>query len=374
MKICFTQPRVSYYNGGGERYTLDAIRAISKINQYEIYLITSKARQSETENYKIFKKEMSDKIEIIEISIPDKFDYIYQIEPGQMRYRWDIESINFNASIYNILRKKKIDILWCSYILDGIFVPESTKSIINLLGFPRKETYYLEGLLSRYDLIVSNSNNVILKWNKLLDKKIIKYKILPQGINFKQSRKKPKNDKIVILFAGRYIERKGILQLLSAFSHIQKEFKNVELRLFGEGPHLRQIKSFLRKNSLDEYVTVNGFVENIDIEMQNANFCVFPSWEGEGLMSTVLEAMYYNGLVITTSNNGNEEVMKHGESGFIVPPNNVEELTKEIRKVIIGLENFEEIRNKAKKSISQHFSWDAYCKKFAEIIESLNQK
>ncbi len=376
--MAFTQPRVSYYNGGGERYALDAIKALSAHSENEIYLFTTKSKLPETDHYRDFKANYGEKIKIFELALPKKIEYIYNIEPGELRYRWDIESINFNALIYNELKHHKIDILWSFYILDGIFIPESVKSIINLIGYPREKTYYLEGLLSRYDLIVSNSFNVISKWNDILAKKIKKYKVLPQGINLglnhpgNKKNNNNNNNNIVIMFAGRYIERKGIIDLISSFSILKKRYNNIELRLFGEGPLLNEMNFLVIDKKLNGSVIINGFVNNIKVEMQNADFCVFPSWKGEGLMSTVLEAMYYNGLVLTTSDNGSEEVIDNGVNGLIVSPNSTKELVDAMSKIISNMSDFENMRVAAKKTIFDNFSWKNYSEKFNIIINSLN--
>jgi hypothetical protein len=49
MKIAIVQPRISYYNGGGEKYPMDSILFIAENNsEMEFIVYTTKQSEKET--------------------------------------------------------------------------------------------------------------------------------------------------------------------------------------------------------------------------------------------------------------------------------------------------------------------------------------
>jgi hypothetical protein len=183
MKIGIIQPRLSYYKGGGEKYCMDSLIELANKTKDIFIIYTTKSPLKNSSLYENFKKICPENIVINEISVPEKWKNLYSIKPGEIRLRWDSESLFFNKEILPLIEKEKIDLVWSYYILDSIILPSNLPCIINLLGYPRQKSDYTEGLLSQYFEIIPISKNVLNKWNKLLDKKIYKFKILNQGIN-----------------------------------------------------------------------------------------------------------------------------------------------------------------------------------------------
>lgn len=372
MKIGIIQPRLSYYNGGGEKYCMDSLLRLANKTKDTFIIYTTKNASKKSNLYRDFKKKLPNNILVREINIPKKWKKLYSIKPGINRYRWDAESLAFNKEIFPLILKEKIDLFWSYYILDSLILPPNVPCILNLLGYPRKKSDYMEGLLVQYSEIVSISENVINKWNELLDKKIKSYRILNQGIDpFKKFKQNPfSKNKFNIVFAGRFIERKGIHILIRAASKlINKRDKNIMIYLFGEGEYKEKIKKLIKKLKLEKNVKFFPFVKDVEKYFYFSDLCVFPSYSGEGLMSVVLESMYYNGLVISTEENGNEEAIINNKNGFLVSQGNIIVLSQKIKEIMKNPNEFESIRNEAKKTIEKKFTWDVYCNNFFKIIE-----
>ena len=64
---------------------------------------------------------------------------------------------------------------------------------------------------------------------------------------------------------------------------------------------------------------------------------LFPTyWKGEGFPGVVIDAFIAGLPVIATDWNMNTEIIKEGENGFIIPPNNIRAL---MNKMIWAMEN-----------------------------------
>jgi mannosyltransferase len=75
--------------------------------------------------------------------------------------------------------------------------------------------------------------------------------------------------------------------------------------------------------------------------------------------------------VISTRAGAIPEIMKDGETGRLVPSEDIESLT---RAIIFALENIEKMQNRTKtaqEKAKKDFSWDSAVKKHIEIYKSL---
>ena len=358
---------------------MDAIYFMAKNNpSLKFIILTTEQSNNKSDIYLQFVQNVSllDNIKIIELAIPEKFSYLYKIPPGKDRFRWDIESFYFGNLVLNFIKKNEIksDIVWSYYLPDFPFKIEGIKTVLNLLGYPKNRAEYREALISQYDLVVPINLNTVNKWNEILDIKIEKYTTLRLGINkeldigIKYINKT--YNSFDILFVGRLIERKGILGLCGVVKNLSLEFPNIVLHICGEGLLETQIKMFIKNNILDKNIILYGFKKNINSFYLDADVCVFPSNTGEGQMSTVLEAMYFNGNVITTTHNGNEEYIIDGENGFLFDSKDWNRLENILRYQIENKIDIVKIKERA-KAVVKNNTWEQYEDNFMKICKTL---
>lgn len=377
MKIQIIHPRISYYNGGGEHYPMDAIVHLSKkFPEDEFIIFTSKTKLPKTEKYKWFLSSVSQNVQVFEIELQDKYKFLYGVDAGKIRYRWDIESLAFANESLKLLGQtiEKPDVIWSYYLMDFPFLID-IPTVLHLLGYPRTYSEYREALLLQYTKILPISENVAKRWNDVLEIPIIKdYKVLHQGITFKNPEKKMllSKRKFNIVFIGRLIERKGICILLKSINDLvlTGNVPDICLHVLGEGLLRQKLEDYIRNNSLDEYVVLHGQVSNVYDYLEQAQFCIFPSLEGEGIMSAVLEGMYYNGTVVTTVDNGSEEFIVNCESGYLIESNNQNQITEIITRLYNNPKLIRRTKKKSKQ-IVQGCSWDDYCDNFKDICNEV---
>ena len=76
-------------------------------------------------------------------------------------------------------------------------------------------------------------------------------------------------------------------------------------------------------------------------------------------MSSVLEAMAYNGLVLTTYKNGNEEFIEDGVNGYLVQPEDVDALSHKMLEIMHD-PRVADIRARAQQTVKENFTWDRF--------------
>jgi glycosyltransferase involved in cell wall biosynthesis len=176
------------------------------------------------------------------------------------------------------------------------------------------------------------------------------------------------NCNINILFVGRLIRRKGIINLLKAFKEVRDDYKNCQLTIVGGGPKRKYLEDFCKQIKIESNVNFLGAVEYRDIDKiyQKADIFVLPSIE-ESLSNVIQEAMA-SGLPIITTDTGAAELID--ENGFIVERGDY----KEIKKAIIEYISNPELMGKhgqQSRKVAEKMSWSNNAKAYIEIYNSV---
>ena len=140
-----------------------------------------------------------------------------------------------------------------------------------------------------------------------------------------------------LLFAGRFVEKKGIDLLIEAMRRLEGEERSPRLMLVGDGP----IAGKLRRAAVGlAKIEFSGWLPNDELRrrMRGALAVCVPSHEtpegdAEGLPNVVLEAMEAGVPVIGTRHAGIGEAVEDGRTGLLVPPGDVAALTAALRRL-----------------------------------------
>jgi glycosyltransferase involved in cell wall biosynthesis len=140
-----------------------------------------------------------------------------------------------------------------------------------------------------------------------------------------------------LLFAGRFVEKKGIDLLIEAMRRLDGEERSPRLMLVGDGA----IAGKLRRAAVGlANIEFAGWLPNDELRrrMRGALAVCVPSHEtpegdAEGLPNVVLEAMEAGVPVIGTRHAGIGEAVEDGRTGLLVPPGDVAALTAALRRL-----------------------------------------
>lgn len=352
MRIAIIQPRVSYYVGGGEKVALRHAEYLSRIEGNKVDLFTVKPPVGDYSP--IYSSIDGDHLNIIEKEIPVGGRHIYDIEPGSGNQdRWDDESILFNNLVHDEITEGEYDVVLSYYIIDGDFSDLIVPNVVYLGGCPRERNPEYAELLKKRNATISNSKNVRLMWNDdIVASGVQDNYILPKGADVFNELVK-KDD--IIVFAGRLIERKGVDDLVNAFSRLGGKSK---LLILGDGPQKGELENLVNVLGLEDKVIFKGSVNNVQEYFAKSRLCVFPSKEGEGLMTVVAEAMMVGACVITTTGQGSEEIIKHKETGILISPNDTNILSNSMSDLLSKPEEIKRIGKNAKKYATDRLTWE----------------
>ena len=258
------------------------------------------------------------------------------------------------------------------------FIPET--GIIRALRYPiqlfkRLNFYLLRTAVIKADLLFTYSNfskrlvkdGVNGEYNKEI--KTISPGVDQSWLNVAIKKKDEFSD---LLYFGRIEHEKGIDILLKSFANVHQKFPSLKLHLIGEGNYLDYSKKLSKELNINSRTIFCGWKEKQEIQkiMSGCDLCVLPSRiESFGL--TIAESMAAGIPVISTTAGAIPEIMKDGETGLLVPPDDIEALKIAI---IYALENRDKMQSRAKaaqEKVKKIFSWDSAAKKHIEIYKSL---
>jgi glycosyltransferase involved in cell wall biosynthesis len=131
------------------------------------------------------------------------------------------------------------------------------------------------------------------------------------------------NEKPVFLFLGVLEEHKGLRVLVEAFSRFQAQ--EAVLRIAGRGSMENFVRQACTASSNIEYL---GLVEGQAKSkgLQSADVLVVPSTWPDVYPTVILEAQTFGLPVIASRMGGMTEIIRDGETGFLVEPRDREHL------------------------------------------------
>lgn len=166
-------------------------------------------------------------------------------------------------------------------------------------------------------------------WNKFF--------VSPLGVDPSRfsPRTEPDSDRFEVLCVGRLVAAKGQHVLVSAVEKLAKEGRNIHLRLIGAGPDTDSLRERIRNSHLDDFVTLEGIVNQDQIRNFYAQSHVFALASfAEGIPVVLMEAMAMEIPCITTNITGIPELIESGETGILVIPSDVEGLVNALKKLM----------------------------------------
>lgn len=227
-------------------------------------------------------------------------------------------------------------------------------STVNYL-YTKREFYRSKQAILDANAVVGVSNKVVKKLKEITGRSNNVFRIL-NGYNqvtiIDSSTVNSKNLKI--LFAGNLIESKGCEYLLKAFSILKNEFPEVQLIIAGNGVLLNKLKRLSSELKLDNNIIFTGYVEHqrmLEL-MSLCDIFILPSFN-EGFGIVYLEAMSFKKPVIGTQGEGITDIIRDGENGFLVEPQNVQSIVQKLRLLLtspdlrqeLGIKGYETIKD-----------------------------
>ncbi|PIQ88749.1 MAG: hypothetical protein COV72_06715 [Candidatus Omnitrophica bacterium CG11_big_fil_rev_8_21_14_0_20_42_13] len=283
-----------------------------------------------------------------------------------------------------VINRSQSRLIHAQFLTDAIFCHRLIKEsrlplIINLRGhdlFVPQLRYFLPSFLPFVSKFVVKSES--MKEELLsLGCEPSKIEVVYGGINIDRiifKLRMASKNKIRILCAGRFVEKKGFDTTLKFFYRLLRAYPDATLTLLGEGRLKNNVVRLVKRLGIAERVNIKNFMDHQSFikELYRHNLFLLPSKTGpdgdkEGIPNVLKEAMASGMPVISTYHSGIPELISDNETGYLVREDDHQAI---LDKVNFMLDNRERVfRNCLNARFFVEKTFDA--KKTAQQMEYL---
>jgi glycosyltransferase involved in cell wall biosynthesis len=179
-----------------------------------------------------------------------------------------------------------------------------------------------------------------------------------------------------LLFVGRLVERKGVQVLLGALDRLRD--RRLHLSVVGDGAMRPQLEARSRELGLEDRVTFHGFVspEQLARRFKACDAFVLPAvrdakGDVEGLGVVLIEALTLGRPVVASDAGGIPDIVRHEETGLLVPPGDEGALARAIARVLDDPSLGRRLGEQGRRHVAADFSWPSVIARLEAIYSRL---
>lgn len=361
----------------------------------ETFILEQAKRLREWEVILVGKNKIKDGIDLSNIN--------YKIIPkvrSNMTQRWltKFKAMLWikNKEIENFIKSLNPDVIHIHFGTDAVTYWKSIKDLdtpifITLHGFDintykewwqsGKGGYFMKNYPDRLLKISKHSQVSFIAVSNAIKQRAIDYGIQDDKITvhytgidteiFKPSSKPISLRDDIILFIGRFVENKGVMDIILAFEKILIKNNKAKLVLIGDGYLKYEIEKLVRERNIPCEFTGTLHTTDIINWLKVCKVLCLPSkkiinGESEGLGQVLLEAQAAGIPVVGSNVGGIKEAMLENVTGVLFESGNIIDLSE---KIIFLLKNpdINRFSSNARKHILNMFDLDKQTTKLEEI-------
>lgn len=199
--------------------------------------------------------------------------------------------------------------------------------------------------------------------------------ITKQATDYEISEFSRREDKIKNIVAiSRFVEKKGLDVLIDAAKLLEEE--DLSFEIYGFGDLEEDLKAQIENLGVRN-ISIEGELNPTDVKakLKESDLIVVPCKVAEdgdmdGIPTVIFESMAVGLPVLTTSVSAIPEIIKDGENGFIIEPENPELLADKIREIVLlPDEKLYEIRCRAQSDVQDISSVDKTMQAYVDVLE-----
>jgi glycosyltransferase involved in cell wall biosynthesis len=187
-------------------------------------------------------------------------------------------------------------------------------------------------------------------------------------------------DRPVIGFSGRIVPEKGPEDLIRAIPHVHTRSPTATFLFLGTdqegGAYIQHLRNIAGQLGVQDYVQFVGFQDKPESFLSHLDVLVAPSRSTmpEGLPLTVLEGLAAGCLIVATPNSGIPELVHNGETGFLVPFDNIPSLAHGILSALeLPQQEQQKIRCASRSLVESQFDIRGQVAKLGRIYRDLTE-
>ncbi|RXS43021.1 glycosyltransferase family 1 protein [Idiomarina sp. 29L] len=209
--------------------------------------------------------------------------------------------------------------------------------------------------------VISNKNTVLIRGSGV---DLNEYEALPE----------PDGDRAQVVMAARLLLEKGVCEFYKAARLLASRNVPVEMKLIGTpdtGNPNSLSESKFESWKEKSFIKILGFRKDIATQYANANIVCLPSYYGEGLPKSLIEAAACGRAIITTDSPGCNYAIENGVTGLLVPPKDHIALADAIEELVVNKAKRKQMGEAGRLFAEKHFDINVVVKQHLAIYQEL---
>jgi glycosyltransferase involved in cell wall biosynthesis len=234
--------------------------------------------------------------------------------------------------------------------------------------------------LSDYILVVPSYDNILLERFKRLKKDSVSeiwnlpsLKLLDKG----EKNNRPKNYK-TILYVGAIGDNTGVFKLLESIPKVTIEFPNTKVLLIGSVNNLKELLIYINHLGIEKnveilkpipYIEISKIYRSADIGivLYQPTFWTLRTKASEKLF----EYMLFSLPMVVSNFPGLREIVKTCNSGVLVDPTNVEEISRVLIRLLRNPHLADMLGKNGRNAVLTRYNWEYEEKKLIYVYSHL---
>lgn len=175
-------------------------------------------------------------------------------------------------------------------------------------------------------------------------------------------------DALIVVFTGRLAAEKRLHHAINVWPAVRAACPNALLLIVGSGEEEASLKALA-----GEGVHFAGGTKDVAPFLKAADLFLLPS-ATEGLSNAMLEAMATGLPVLATRVGGATDLINHGESGWLIPPDNPAELQAAFLKLVTDTDFRLKLGAAARERILRDYKLEATAEKLHALYQRVMTK
>lgn len=177
-----------------------------------------------------------------------------------------------------------------------------------------------------------------------------------------------------ILQAGHLTRQKRVSVTIEAFQRLRKRRPEAALTLAGKGPERNALEAQCARDGLTGAVRFTGEIPNGELlaEMARTRFFVMPSVH-EGFGIAYLEAMASGCVTVGTEGEGIADLIRSGENGFLVPPDDPEAIVRVVEWCLAHPEEADAVAERGRRDALE-LTWENNAAQYIRLFTALTER
>ena len=152
----------------------------------------------------------------------------------------------------------------------------------------------------------------------------------------------------------RPVKRHDLLVEAAALLALQGH--RINFRVGGEGPCRQSLEALIVQHGLQDTFQLEGLVQNVPRFLADSDIAVICS-DSEGLSNSLIESMAAGRTVVATAVGGNAELVRAGENGVLIPPNDSTALAAALARLVANPYEARRLSEEARATVRSRFDY-----------------